>query len=96
MSRLLEIIGLFCRISSLLLGSFAKETYNLKEPTNRSHLIVNLNGIMKSLCTIIGAGPFTTHHTMCIFAVIASYMSRELHHTCHIHNTLIAPYLSHT
>ena len=39
MSRLLEITGLFCRISSLLWGSFAKETYNFKEPTNRSHPI---------------------------------------------------------
>jgi len=38
-SRLLKIIGLFCRISSLLWVSFAKETYNLKEPTNRSHPI---------------------------------------------------------
>ena len=35
--RLLKIIGLFCRISSLLQGSFAKETFNLKESTNRSH-----------------------------------------------------------
>jgi len=38
-SRLLKIIGLFCRISSLLQGSFAKKTYNFKEPTNRSHPI---------------------------------------------------------
>jgi len=38
-SRLLKIIGLFCRISALLQGSFAKETYNFKEPTNRSHPI---------------------------------------------------------
>ena len=38
-SRLLKIIGLFCRIESLLYGSFAKETYNFKEPTNRSHPI---------------------------------------------------------
>jgi len=38
-SRLLKIISLFCRISSLLLGSFAKETYNLKEPTSQSHPI---------------------------------------------------------
>jgi len=38
-SRLLKIMGLFCRISSLLKGSFAKETYNFKEPTNRSHPI---------------------------------------------------------
>jgi len=36
-SRLLKNIGLFCRISSLLLGSFAKETYIFKEPTNSSH-----------------------------------------------------------
>jgi len=38
-SRLLKIIGLFWRISSLLYGSFAKETYNFKEPTNWSHPI---------------------------------------------------------
>ena len=38
-SRLLKIIGLFCRISSLLYSSFAKETYNFKEPTNCSHPI---------------------------------------------------------
>ena len=29
-SRLPKILGLFCRISSLLQGSFTKETYNLK------------------------------------------------------------------
>jgi len=40
-SRLLKIIRLFCRISSLLQGSFAKETHHFKEPANRSHPIVN-------------------------------------------------------
>jgi len=35
--RLLKITGLFGTISSLLQGSFAKETYDLKETTNRSH-----------------------------------------------------------
>jgi len=39
-SRLLKSIGLFCRISSLLQGSFAKETYNLKESTTCSHPVV--------------------------------------------------------
>jgi len=39
-SRLLKIIGLVCRISSLLYGSFAKETYNFKEPTTCSHPIM--------------------------------------------------------
>jgi len=36
-SKLLKIIGLFCRISSLLQGSFAKKTYHFQKPTNRSH-----------------------------------------------------------
>jgi len=36
-SRLLKIIGLFCRIPFLLQGFFVKETYNFKEPTDRSH-----------------------------------------------------------
>ena len=38
-SRLLKILGLFCRISCLLQGSFAIETYNLKAPTHRRHPI---------------------------------------------------------
>jgi len=38
-SRIDEIVGLFCRILSLLKGSFAKETYNLIDPTNQSHPI---------------------------------------------------------
>ena len=38
-SRLLKIIGLLCRIQSLLYGFFAKETDNFKKPTNRSHPI---------------------------------------------------------
>ena len=46
-SRLLNIIGPFCRISSLLQGSFAKETYNLKEPTNRSHPITSSQCLTK-------------------------------------------------
>ena len=37
--RLLKIIDLFCRISSVSQGSFAKETYNFKESTTRSHPI---------------------------------------------------------
>jgi len=41
-SRLLKIIGLSCRISPLLYGSLAKETYNFKEPTNRSHPVRHL------------------------------------------------------
>jgi len=39
-SRIDKIIGLFCRISSLLQGSFAKETYNFIDPTNQNQPIV--------------------------------------------------------
>jgi len=48
-SRLLKMIRLFCRISSLLQGSFAKESYNFQEPTNRSHPIVQFQDIFSSL-----------------------------------------------
>ena len=36
-SRIDKIIGLFCRMLSLLQDSFAKQTYHLIDPTNRSH-----------------------------------------------------------
>jgi len=49
-SRLLQIIGLFFRISSLLLGSFAKEMYNFKEPTNCSHPIQVTKHTFESTC----------------------------------------------
>ena len=38
-SRIDQIIGLFCRILSLLSGSFAKETCNSIDPTNQRHPI---------------------------------------------------------
>ena len=41
-SRLPKNIGLICRISSLLQGSFAKETHVFREPTHRSHLTAEL------------------------------------------------------
>jgi len=50
-SRLPKIIGLFCRIS-LLQGSFAKETDNLKEPTNRSHPILRIHNSVVQMGTI--------------------------------------------
>jgi len=50
-SRLLKIIGLFCRTSFLLQGSFAKETYNL-----RSLLIVATPYTLSQLMFGIGRG----------------------------------------
>jgi len=38
-SRIDKFIGLFCRISSLVQVSFAKETYNFIDPTDCSHPI---------------------------------------------------------
>jgi len=49
-SRLLEIVGLFCKISSLLQGSFAKETYNFEEPTDRSHPIPSVRKAHTHIC----------------------------------------------
>ena len=39
----LRYLPLLWKIYSLLEGSFAKETYNFKEPTNRSHPIVYIS-----------------------------------------------------
>jgi len=54
-SRIDQIIGLFGRISSLLSGSFAKETYTFKEPTHRSHPMrhvahINTQGCVNESC----------------------------------------------
>ena len=45
-SRLIQIIGLFCRILSLLQGSFAKETYNnvVYDASVRQHQILVWGG----------------------------------------------------
>ena len=40
-SRLLKIIGLFCKRALLKRRYSAEETYTFKEPTNRSHPIVD-------------------------------------------------------
>ena len=50
-----------CRISSLLQGSFAKETYNFKEPTNRSHPI----GICVFVLCVWVCSFMTCHHVCC-------------------------------
>ena len=51
--RLLKIIGLFCKISSLLWGSFAKETSHMEEFTNRSHPIANAGHILMLACVYV-------------------------------------------
>jgi len=43
-SRLLKIIGLFCKRALSKRPFSAKETYDFKEPTNRSHPITIAKG----------------------------------------------------
>jgi len=76
-SRLLKITGLFCRISSLLKGSFAKETYYLKEPTNRSHPITKICNM--HICLLYARQICTHFHTanVCLCVCV---------HTWHIHS----------
>jgi len=55
--RIDKVIGLFCRIVSLLQGSFAKETYDCIDPTNRSHPIEQksptFGGLVLYICMYI-------------------------------------------
>ena len=51
-SRLLKITGLLCRISSLLLGSSAKETYKLKCDLLREWYVT----MYDDTCGYIGGG----------------------------------------
>ena len=44
-SRLLKLVGLFCKRALQKRLYSAKETYNFKEPTNRSHLISSLSNV---------------------------------------------------
>jgi len=44
-SRLLKITGLFCKSALQKRRYSAKETYNFKEPTHRSHPIVSYYGV---------------------------------------------------
>ena len=82
-----KIIGLFCRISSLLYGSFAKETYNFIDPTKRSHPMY-VSGLQNCntkipipiLISIYIYNTFElqyqyTHTYTCIYMYIYVYMS---------------------
>jgi len=83
-SRLLKITGLFCRISSLLQGSFAKETYHFKEPTNRSHPIPSIYRMQQTDYTVQDrrkwtrrwAGAQAKNISACISAFDMAYWQR--------------------
>ena len=75
-SRLLETIGLFCRLSSLLQGSFARETYNFKEPTHRSHPIYIYHTHILHMHTSIHKHARTCLDIIC-FALNRFFVSRS-------------------
>jgi len=73
-SKLLKIIGLFCRISSLLWGSFAKETYNCKEPTNRRYPIwrIHMCGMTHSFGkALVCACESCVRHVVCMCRILS-------------------------
>ena len=81
-SRLLQMIGLFCKILSLLQGSFAKKTYNFEEPTNRNHPI----SICLSVCLCLW---FSVRVTVSICVYTRLYIQIQIYiytytHT-HVH-----------
>jgi len=73
-SRIDKIIVLFCRISSLLLGSFAKETYYLIDPTNRSHHIYMF--LRTFHISLHKAHTHTSYDS-----IMSSHTSHEIYHT---------------
>jgi len=89
-SRLLKIIGLFCRIQSLLQGSFANETYNFKEPTNQSHPILFCRQDTSS-DSKISRMQIHVHDFVCKYAYthtsihIYSYICIRIHTYTHTH-----------
>ena len=64
--RLFKIIVLFCRIQSLLQGFFAKETYNLKEPTNRSHPVASIVRVFWQTCVAVCCSVNTDCVCVCV------------------------------
>ena len=79
------MIGLFCRISSLLQGSFAKETYHFKAPTNRSHPIQQTPIVCNSLHLTATRLIILQHATQCTHYTATHYIS--LQHTLSYCNT---------
>jgi len=82
-SRLLKVIGLFCKTALQTTLYSAKETYNFKNPFNRSHLISSLSNVRSRkskktwrrcpfyiLLVLIGAGLTRTNWQITAWALI--------------------------
>ena len=90
-SRLLQIIGLFCRISSLLQVSFAQETCDFKKPTNRSQVChANRMSVthMDALCHAF----LECLVTFCVWSVYHTYRMSvtDMNASCHAFGCVVS------
>jgi len=67
-----KIIGLFCRIQSPLQVSFAKETSNFIDPTNRSHPIQMY--VWRPVCRLCTRAYTHMHFFLDIYAYMYAYI----------------------
>jgi len=76
-SRLLQIIGLFCKRALQKRLYSAKETYHFKEPTNCSHpipsLALNVRWAASVSCMMYSVLLCFTYYVLCITFVLCTY-----------------------
>ena len=84
MSRILKIVGLFCKRSLSNRLYSAKETYNFKEPTNRSHPICKYTYTFCTHLQICSLVPRARTHTEIDFST-TSRTFYTYFQTMHIH-----------
>jgi len=78
-SRLLKIIGLFCERALSKRRYSAKETYNFKEPTNRSHPIYTKSGAFTYRAII---HPIRIHYCAHSEALVAATLQPYMESLC--------------
>jgi len=98
-SRLLKMIGLFCKRALQKRLRFSKETYNFKEPTNRSHPILTVpcfttQGVCSNIhfvavcCCLFVAVCCSVRVVVCCRALLLEPSAHTLQHTATHCNTL--------
>jgi len=90
--------SLFCRIKSLLVGSFAKETYVFRESTNRSHPIMRTafwyTWIVSRMYNHDTHVWVVSHTHTCMSHVKHMWVSSQIFELCHVYESCHA-YMSH-
>jgi len=88
-SRIDKIICFFCRISSLLYGLFAEETYNFIDPANRSHPIVDCRRFEHQSTPCSGDGRakmlWGVAMYICMFPCCRKYVQVDINTDIYIH-----------